>query len=76
MSDWSLPTPAIVQPALTEGADIHGTDQNSLPRMVAIWRTEQFKPGVHRSGVTVMFNFTMTDDQLRTLEEHLRSWHP
>lgn len=71
MSDWSLPIAAIVQPAVTEETDIHGTDQEALPRIIGVGLLEGSS-----GAYAVYLNFKPTDDQLRSLEEHLRSWHP
>lgn len=57
---------------MTDEPDIHGTDQEALPRIVGVGRLAE--EGV--DAAVVYLNFHPTDDQLRTLEEHLRSWHP
>ena len=52
--------------------DIHGTDQDKLPRVVEVTRLMS-EP---ENGIVITLNFYPTDQQMQSLWEHMQSWHP
>lgn len=52
--------------------DIHGVDWSKIPQVSAIECAGMSPP----YGITVWMNGPVTNEQLESFREHLRSWHP